>query len=127
MAPFLRDTDVVTVAPARVRDVRRGDLVLFRDANAALTLHRVIRRQHGARGETVLRTKGDALRGLDEPVPNTALLGKVVRIERADPPAVCDMGSRRWRVRNTLTALQQLGLVALRAAATRIAGRRRRG
>lgn len=76
MSPFIRDGDVLTVAPLAGAP-RRGDVAAFvRPEDGKLTVHRVVGRKLGA-----FILKGDNERSRDL-VPNVGLLGLVVRIER---------------------------------------------
>ncbi|HUT25764.1 MAG TPA: S24/S26 family peptidase, partial [Sumerlaeia bacterium] len=86
MRPFLRDGDVVEIAPATISGLRRGDVAAVaaspdEDAGPGseddLIVHRFVRRE-GAR----LVLQGDACPAPDAPVPESALLGRVVVRER---------------------------------------------
>ena len=78
MAPVIRSGDVVTVRPASVEDIRLGDIVFYRRSDGpGHVLHRVLCKRRRA-GEWMLRTKGDALRGLDPPVAGDQVLGRSV-------------------------------------------------
>jgi signal peptidase I len=75
MTPFIRDGDVITVAPGRIRF---GDIVAFaRPHGGKLTVHRVV----GISRDGYL-IKGDNLLMPDGCVPRTTLLGRVVGVER---------------------------------------------
>lgn len=79
MGPFVRNGDVVTVAPLRHgQRIRLGDIVAFEHPQPDnLRLHRVI----GRRGRLLL-VKGDNTPAVDGLVPEERVLGVVVRIER---------------------------------------------
>lgn len=42
MTPFVRDGDVVTIAPVHASQLRTGDLVLYRAQGGGLILHRMV-------------------------------------------------------------------------------------
>lgn len=100
MGPLLRDGDEVIVRPATAADVRRGQLVLFRQ-HGRLTLHRCVGR--GRAGE--LRTAADAAVQGVETVPPDRMLGVAVqryrqgRARRLDTLAVRAGGMARYWVR----------------------------
>jgi len=80
MRPYLRDGDLVEIAPVEARSLRRGDVAAFvqpREKTASITIHRYL----GRRNETLL-FQGDAFPIGDPPVPGSALLGKVIARER---------------------------------------------
>ena len=85
MAPRLRDGDHAIVVPVNGGDVRFGDLVLYRNADGALVLHRVVRRW---RGREWLQTRGDDCIRLDTRIDASRVLGRVQRIERPGRVAV---------------------------------------
>lgn len=78
MAPWIRDDDVVTVAPLDRREPRVGQVVAFiTPLNRRLALHRVVDCSAEA---WVLR--GDNCEEADGVVARDAMLGRVVRVER---------------------------------------------
>jgi hypothetical protein len=80
MAPFLKDGDKVVVAPVKPGPLNLGDLALFRRRNQSLVLHRLVKRESGAR--PILTFKGDAVSECDEPVELDQVLGIVIKIEK---------------------------------------------
>ncbi len=74
MSPFIRDGDTVIIAPTE-GDPCIGDVVLCRNTEGNLLLHRVIRKT----AESVF-TKGDAWLTDDGPVPYKNIIGKAVRV-----------------------------------------------
>jgi signal peptidase I len=81
MRPFLRDGDVVEIAPAPASALKRGDVAAFITPESnlpSITIHRFLRRD----GAGQLHFQGDAFSTPDPPVPESALLGKVVARER---------------------------------------------
>jgi hypothetical protein len=74
MLPFLKEGDIVTIAP--VTDLKIGDVVLWQRGEA-MVLHRVVLMVNGH-----VVTKGDALRSLDLPLCRGDILGLAVARER---------------------------------------------
>jgi len=83
MRPFLREGDLLEVERTTLEALRIGDLLVFRKAGEALTVHRYLGRR-GDADQTVLIAKGDATRGYDEPINFSQVLGKVVCVYRRD-------------------------------------------
>jgi signal peptidase I len=78
MSPFIRDGDVITVAPVPVR-MRLGEVAAFALPNCnKLAVHRVV---HISRAGYLLR--GDNLPEPDGCVLHTAILGRVIRVEHS--------------------------------------------
>lgn len=89
MRPTLRPGDGILVAPCAPRDLRAGDLVVVRRPGGPVC-HRFLRR-NGNR----LVTQGDNAWRTDRPVPENALVGKVVSI--LSPEGGRTTGARdRW-------------------------------
>jgi phage repressor protein C with HTH and peptisase S24 domain len=74
MHPLIRENDTLHVEPAR--DFTRGDVVLVL-AERGLTAHRVI-----ARDGSALILRGDNAPAADDPVEESAVLGKVTYVLR---------------------------------------------
>lgn len=88
MAPFIRDGDVITVAPGRVRF---GDTVAFvSPCSGKLTVHRVV----GISRDGYLM-KGDNTSEPDGCVPRTSLLGRVVGVEHRSRRVGLGLGIER--------------------------------
>jgi hypothetical protein len=78
MFPFIRDGDVVTVAPLKGIRLRRGDVVAcVPPRRDTLVIHRVVAR----RGQSYL-VKGDATSEADGLVQEADILGRVMSVER---------------------------------------------
>jgi hypothetical protein len=133
MTPFIRDGDVITVAPVRPsdRDLRAvnvshisredvpgvrtcgiGQVVAFvTPANQKLVVHRII-----GRHESRFHIQGDNLSGLvADAVHPDDILGRVVRIERGRKRVWLGLGPERY----VIAALSRAGLllpVLLRAS-----------
>jgi signal peptidase len=84
MAPFIRSGEVVTLRKVTPSVLRKGELILFRNSEGRLILHRIVKIGSGKGDEVILQTKGDAA-GFDEPIPSWRVLGKVSRIEKSVP------------------------------------------
>jgi len=91
MHPTIREGEAITVSPVRPAAIRRGDVVLYR-VGPGVIAHRVARVAQKPTGALVFIPRGDASQGRDEPVEETAIVGKVVAVERdgraLDPAAV---------------------------------------
>lgn len=81
MHPTIREGEAITVAPARPVGIRRGDVILYRVGRGVIA-HRVARVAHRPDGGLVFIPRGDASQGRDDPVEETAILGRVVAVER---------------------------------------------
>lgn len=75
MAPAIRDGDEVEVEPPPF-GLRVGDILMVQAADGSFLLHRLVRVETGC-GNPIVRTKGDRVASPDEPVPSTAVLGRV--------------------------------------------------
>jgi hypothetical protein len=77
MSPFIRDGDVLTLAPAPAR-LRFGDVAAFiNPCNQQLSVHRLVRKDR----------RGYLMRGDNAPAPDgtilpAEILGRVIRVER---------------------------------------------
>jgi hypothetical protein len=112
MLPAVRDGEHLIVAPASAREIARGDVVLCETWRGPVA-HRVQAVETNAAGARIFLLRGDASLAPDRPVAASALLGRVVGVERAGltlSPALPggDLG-RLWaaaqrRLRPTLDA-----------------------
>jgi hypothetical protein len=92
MAPFIRDGDVITVAPLQGALPRVGEVVAFvRPGAENLVVHRVV-----ARRGTASLIQGDAVAAYkDGAVPVENLLGRVTRVEREGRDVWLGLGPER--------------------------------
>lgn len=91
MFPFIRDGDVVTVAPLKGIRLWRGDVVAcVPPRRDTLVIHRVVAR----RGHSYL-VKGDATAEVDGLVQEVDILGRVMRIERGGSEVRLGLGVER--------------------------------
>jgi GNAT superfamily N-acetyltransferase len=111
MVPFIRDGDLLTVAPCEPADLAVGDVALYRTQRDRIVAHRVVAKSV-RRGEWTLVAQGDARLHPDSPVPGDRLLGRIARIQRGGRTYHLDRGP--WR----LAARLWLWLLPLRRAAT---------
>ena len=85
MVPSILPGDTIAVDRAGLQDISVGDVVLFSQCGR-LYVHRVVRagspEYSGASADPALITRGDRLGYDDAPVNASALLGRVVSIER---------------------------------------------
>jgi signal peptidase I len=88
MTPFIRDGDVITVAPGRIRF---GDTVAFVSPHSGkLTVHRVVRISRDG-----YQIKGDNTPAPDGTVPLGSLLGRVVGVEHRSRHVRLGLGIER--------------------------------
>jgi len=94
MAPFIRDGDVLTIAPAPAVALRRAEVAFYRTGAGRMAAHRVIGRRVQD-GQVVLLTRGDAVLGPAERVPAGQVLGRVVSLHRGEKEVSLDQGGHR--------------------------------
>lgn len=104
MRPLLHDGDVVRIEHG-VRDIRRGDILVFRQDDG-LVVHRFLRRA-GDHSAPLFITKGDNVRHLDVPVAATAVVGRVLSMRRGEA-AERTLDTRGWRLFGRFLALFML-------------------
>jgi signal peptidase I len=107
MTPFLRGGEIVTIKKVSYASLQIGDLIFCKSRNTSPLLHRIVRKQRTDHG-LLFQTKGDAVRGADEPVSEHEILGKVCIIEKnffGMGTKHVHMGSRFWKTINYLLAI----------------------
>ena len=93
MAPFIRDGDVITVAPLQQALPRVGEVVAFvRPEEGNLVVHRVVARKAAA----VLIQGDNGLEYEDGLIPQENLLGRVTQIERDGHLVRLGLGLERY-------------------------------
>lgn len=97
MSPVIRHGDTLVIEHG-VRDVRTGDIVVFR-APSAILAHRVV----GRTGRHTYLVKGDARPDFDDPVRVDRILGKVVEIR--DARGSVRLASAYWRTAGAALAV----------------------
>jgi signal peptidase I len=96
MYPTIRENEAITVEPVEPRNVKEGDIILYRSGKNVVA-HRVIRIEK-SRGNTLrFILREDTWGTLDEPIEAEQILGKVVSVERAGRSI--DLYSRRVKMR----------------------------
>jgi len=80
MFPFIRHGDLVTVATGGNIRFRIGDMVLYRKGSNRLALHRIVARRTSGLN-SVLRVRGDAMKGKPETIMPEDVLGLVVEAQ----------------------------------------------
>jgi signal peptidase I len=81
MHPTIREGEAITVAPVEPAAIRCGDVMLY-CSGRGVTAHRVTRVVRGADGALAFIPRGDSSTTRDEPVDQSAVLGRVVAVER---------------------------------------------
>lgn len=110
MYPFIRDGESITVGPASIHDVVRGDVLLCRHAGRILA-HRVVS-MSTLSGERVLYLRGDAKQGCDAPVREADVIGRVLSVHRHG--RTIPMSGARARLRyRAHTALSRAKMLAM--------------
>ncbi len=102
MSPCIRGLDVVTLAPAGDRRVRRGDVVAFARPDGRLVIHRVV----AFEAERV-RTRGDAASQADPWIGRASLVGHVEGVSRRGRRARWGLGPGR----SLIALLSRAGLL----------------
>jgi signal peptidase I len=80
MYPTIRDGDAITVAAVSTDDVVRGDILLCRH-DARVLAHRVVSVTR-CDGELFFELRGDAKGSSDAPVGASAVVGRVIDVQR---------------------------------------------
>jgi signal peptidase I len=91
MSPFIRDGDVITLAPYKADSCRPGVVVAFvRPGTERLVVHRVV-----AVSKNGCHIRGDNAPDDDGDIPHASIIGQVVRIEHAGKTVRFGMGPER--------------------------------
>ena len=92
MQPFIRNGDVLTLAPLSGREIRIGDIVACEEpVSGKLIVHRVVRK----RGNGYL-IKGDNSLKEDGCVQRDSIFGRVVRVERRGKAVSFSLGPEKY-------------------------------
>lgn len=81
MYPFIRNGECITIEPAMASEIRYGDIVLYRDPDGKVLIHRIVNIKNKD-GERHLMTKGDAAGTSDGFIDPKGVLGRVVEIKK---------------------------------------------
>lgn len=106
MSPFLVGGEFLTIKKVPCSSLKIGDLIFFKIPDGSPLLHRIVKKQ-SKNNMYIFQTKGDALLGIDVPVCESDVLGKVCRIEKIvsdDKKEHIDMESRFRKSINYLLA-----------------------
>ncbi len=120
MTPFIRDGDVITIAPGQLR---YGDVVAFMNpCRSKLTVHRIV---HVSRAGYLL--KGDNAPEPDGRLPGSRIIGRVVRVEHHARQVRLGLGIERIAIaflsrRGWLTPLVRTGWRFIKPVAGRWIG-----
>jgi signal peptidase I len=104
MQPGIRDGDILEVAPVRVGQIRRGDVLLFEADGGRVLAHRVLKTGR-LQGEVVVLLKGDACPNPDGWFQADHILGRATAVQHG--------GQRIDLTRPGRRLLAGLGLVLL--------------
>lgn len=81
MYPFIKQGDICSFINCDSSQLKKGDIVLFWDLSGRLVAHRFHHREIN-KDETIYVFKGDTNLGLDQPVNQDRILGKLLLINR---------------------------------------------
>ncbi len=98
MFPWIREEDIVFLRRAKIKDIARGDVIVF-EKSGTLCVHRVLSVDgNAAEGGTdvALITKGDATADSDEPVAADEFRGKVEFVYRRNREIKIARGWRKY-------------------------------
>jgi signal peptidase I len=126
MAPFLKGGEVITIKKVHPSDLRKGDIILFKNQHGLPVVHRIVRKIN-SNSEMMLQTKGDSVIVPDEPIHYADVLGKATKIEKDSSAGiieVLDMESIRWRLLNFFQAVFQVQKAKRYFAPLRYLGRK---
>jgi signal peptidase I len=105
MSPFIKDGDVLTIAPVQRSAPRLGDVVVFtHPLTKKLIIHRVIKKRAG-----FYLTKGDNVPEGDDLISKADILGLVTKVERNGKVISLGLGLDRF----VITFLTRRGLLPL--------------
>jgi hypothetical protein len=118
MTPFIRDGDVVTVAPIGAAEPRLGEVLAVELAQGPrLVIHRVVRREVGG-----WLMRGDNATAPDGVVLREQVLGRVVRVRRKGREVRLGLGPERALIATLSRSGALLGLVRVARRLRRAAG-----
>ncbi|HXZ28369.1 MAG TPA: hypothetical protein VEG08_10270, partial [Terriglobales bacterium] len=105
MAPAILDGEILEVCPVASAELRRGDIVLFREGTR-FKAHRLLRADHAAGN---FLTRGDSSQEADAPVQAHQIVGKVVTTLRGGRRGG-NLGPLAWRLRSAWRQFRRLPL-----------------
>lgn len=92
MHPLLQEGDILEVKRTDAKDIRFGDVIVFRHSSAELVAHGVVKIK-GCDGREIFITKADVSNTYDEPVAWQDVLGRVTAVKRGSRHVRLDNGS----------------------------------
>ncbi|MBN1255268.1 MAG: S26 family signal peptidase [Deltaproteobacteria bacterium] len=105
MSPFIKDGDILTIAPLPTASPGLGDVVVFTHPNTGkLIIHRVIKKGGGS-----YLTKGDNVPEGDGLISRAAIVGRVIKVERNGKHISLGLGPERFLI----ASLTRRGLLFL--------------
>jgi len=94
MSPFIKDGDVLTIAPLQGSSPGFGEVVvLTHPSTGKIVIHRVIKKRGGA-----YLTKGDNIPEADGLIAKTNILGRVTKVERNGAKFLLGLGPERFLI-----------------------------
>lgn len=81
MHPSLQENDIVEIKKTDIPNIKFGDIIVYRHPSSELVAHRLIKIEN-KNGRKLFITKADVSNFYDEPIIQTDVLGKVIRIKR---------------------------------------------
>ena len=81
MFPFIQEDDPCSFIECQHSLLKKGDVALFYTSSGQLVGHRLIRTQRYD-GQRYYTFKGDTNLGMDVPVPESAVIGKLVHVKK---------------------------------------------
>ena len=109
MGHAIRGGEAVVIRAVPERAIRFGDILVF-ERGDQLVCHRVLRVRRTSAGREFV-TKGDPVLGFDEPIPYSAVLGRVVRVKWPGGDFRLDTWRGRWS--NRFLAVASLAVAGL--------------
>ena len=110
MFPFLRKGDILTIDPAPIEQIKRGDIVVY-ELNEKWIAHRVIQINHNTEGlEFLLR--GDTCVAFDTPVNKENFIGAVTEFQRLNRQKKLNGSRRRLWTKVILNFIRMYPLIA---------------
>lgn len=100
MLPLIHPGDSIHMEYAAAKDLKFGDIIVFRKGNYLVTHRLLVFNRHG------FRTKGDALTRFDPLVVQSDLVGRVVGIEQVGK--YINLTAQRWQSFNRWAGLVNL-------------------
>jgi signal peptidase I len=94
MSPFIKDGDVLTIAPLQGSSLSFGEVVVFsHPSTGKLIIHRVIKKKEGA-----YLTKGDNIPESDGFISKAHIFGRVTKVERNGVKSLIGLGPERFLI-----------------------------